>query len=116
MLRLAVALASEVLDAPVPDAVRARSLADSRVVALAAEVRAGLDAVVWPKPDTWAASRFQIRLRERARDRWRYLARIATTPTLSDWRTVRLPRALHRLYYPVRAARLGLKYLGKVVR
>jgi hypothetical protein len=47
-----------------------------------------------------------VRLRERRRDRARYVARLLLLPTLTEAELVRLPRALEPLYSLVRLARL----------
>jgi len=51
------------------------------------------------------------RQRERLRDRARLFARLATTSTLSEWRSVRLPGPLFPLYGAVRAWRLGQRFV-----
>ncbi|PYO80862.1 MAG: hypothetical protein DMD65_14450, partial [Gemmatimonadetes bacterium] len=48
--------------------------------------------------------------RERWRDRLRYCARVALTPTSGDWAWLRLPDALYPLYYVARPIRLIAKY------
>jgi hypothetical protein len=50
-------------------------------------------------------ARFHLRARERARDRIRYTARLALTPTVADWAAVPIPVALgffHRVLRPIR--------------
>jgi hypothetical protein len=51
-----------------------------------------------------------LRLRERRRDRVLHAVRLATTPTLEDWRAIRLPGPLSFGYYVVRPYRLLTKY------
>jgi len=51
------------------------------------------------------------RQREDVRDRVRLFARLATTSTLSEWRSVRLPEPLFPLYGAVRAWRLGHRFV-----
>jgi len=51
------------------------------------------------------------RQRERLRDRLRLFARLATTSTISEWRSVRLPEPLFPLYGAVRAWRLGQRFV-----
>lgn len=55
-----------------------------------------------------AASYFRLilRLRERRRDKLRFLARLAFTPSLSEWSLIRLPAPLFPLYRIVRLFRL----------
>lgn len=65
------------------------------------------------QPDTESAGYFReiFRLRERRSDRIRFLYRLATTPSISEWSVVRLPPSLFPLYRFVRLFRL----LGKIV-
>lgn len=56
--------------------------------------------------------RTMLRLRERARDRWRYLAHLAVLPTELEWDWVALPRGLAWMYYPMRFLRVVCKPLA----
>lgn len=56
--------------------------------------------------------RLMLRLRERRSDRIRFLTRLALTPTITEWRAVRLPAALFPAYRAVRMGRL----LGRAFR
>lgn len=49
---------------------------------------------------------FILHLRERQRDRVRFLWRLATTPSVGEWKAVRIPDALFPLYCGVRFLRL----------
>lgn len=53
--------------------------------------------------------RTMLRLRERGRDRWSYLARLAVLPTEQEWDLVSLPRGLAWMYYALRLARVAGK-------
>jgi hypothetical protein len=125
MLLLSVLLASELLDADVPEPVRRLSRTDPVVPELAADVGRRLfpppaDAGrvlpigvgMPPKVDSW----FYLRARERLRDRIGYLVRLLwtrlsllVTPTDSDRTWIRLPQGLGLLYYVVRPARVLLQ-------
>jgi hypothetical protein len=50
--------------------------------------------------------RLMMRLRERRRDRARFLWRLAVTPSVSEWSAVHLPKPLQPLYRLVRLSRL----------
>jgi hypothetical protein len=50
--------------------------------------------------------RLMMRLRERRRDRARFLWRLALTPSVSEWSAVHLPKHLQPLYRLVRLSRL----------
>ena len=58
---------------------------------------------------------FQLiaRVRERLRDRIVFLSRLALTPTMSEWSTVRLPEPLFPAYRIVRLGRLVRRVLSK---
>jgi len=88
-----------------PEAAKAFS-ADPRTAALGQEiagiiVRGEEYSTVSP-----AYFRLMLRLRERRRDRARFLLRLAFTPSVSEWRATRLPAWLFPLYRMVRIARL----------
>jgi len=46
-------------------------------------------------------------LRERARDKLRFLFRLAFTPSIGEWEVVRLPAPLFPLYRIIRLFRLA---------
>jgi hypothetical protein len=55
--------------------------------------------------------RLMLRLRERWRDRLRFLWRLASTPGPGEWSAVRLPDRLFPLYWLVRVFRLAARVL-----
>lgn len=105
MVLLGLRLAGDLLEAPVPDAVRETIGHDRAVTQLAADVRAAL---FMPRP---AASpvrdgRLNLRMLERISDKTRFLRGLLITPTEAEWRLLQLPPSLFFLYYPYRLARL----------
>jgi hypothetical protein len=98
--------------AALPAEIQAQIAADPEVFAIAHYVVTQL----WPQPDSGFAKHapFHWLLRrtrgERLRDRMRYVGGITLVPTLIDFETFSLPRALIPLYPFLRAARLALKY------
>jgi hypothetical protein len=60
------------------------------------------------QPDTESRAYFRemLRTRERWSDRVQFLFRLATTPSVGEWRLLRLPRPLFPAYRAVRAFRL----------
>lgn len=50
--------------------------------------------------------RFMIQVRERWSDQWRFVWRLATTPSVGEWQAARISDALFPLYSVVRMARL----------
>ncbi len=114
---LGLRLAAELLDAPLTDRVARRVRDDRTVRALAAHVRTTLfSRVPATSPDPWELRLFHLRARERWRDRLRYGARVALTPTAGDWAWLQLPDALYPLYYVTRSIRLVAKYGARLMR
>jgi hypothetical protein len=56
--------------------------------------------------------RLMLRLRERTRDRLRFAFRLAFTPSVGEWQSVRLPASLFPLYRLVRLVRLAKRLAG----
>jgi putative nucleotidyltransferase-like protein len=71
-------------------------------LAIADDLRNGRET----NPESVAYFRAIARLRERRRDRARFLMRLALTPSVGEWKTVRLPDKLFPMYRGVRAFRL----------
>lgn len=61
------------------------------------------------KVDSPAYFRLMMRLRERPRDRRRFLWRLALTPGPSEWSAIHLPKPLFPLYRVVRLSRLAAR-------
>ena len=105
---LALHLAAELLDTPVPAEVTRAVAGDAGLLALAAEAVGRMfgaesedDAA-----ETRANLRFNLRLRDGAVDRARYVARWLFGPGPEDWRWTHLPDALFPLYRVLRPVRL----------
>jgi hypothetical protein len=109
---LGLHLAATALGAPLADAVADEIAMDRGLPALAREARERWFA---PQADTGDADtagatranlRFNLRLRDGAGDRVRYVARWLFSPSPEDWRRARLPDALFPLYRVLRPLRL----------
>ena len=111
MLQISLALARRLLGADVPDSMREKSQ-DGVVERLCHEVTQRLVAGEEFNPESVAYFWLMLRLRERVRDKLRFAYRLTFTPSLGEWRLVRLPESLSFLYRIVRVARL----LAKVFR
>jgi Uncharacterised nucleotidyltransferase len=107
MLALGVRLATDLLGAPMPEALRQRADTDPVIAALAAQVRARLFRNRARPTGLLEQARFHLRLRERWPHRIRYCWLALTTLTVADWEERRLPRGLSFLYYPIRLIRLA---------
>ena len=110
MLWLGLRLARDLLHAPIPPAVSADLDADRQVRWLAAEAARTLTGT--PSQGHVRRVRFHLAIRDRLRDRVHYGVHAALTPTVRDFETLRLPRALTRLYGPLRPFRLLRDYTG----
>lgn len=109
MLHLGLALAHELLDAPLPDEVKSRVFADAAARELAARVTRRLFDGDGSRPAGLLGSmNFNLRARGDWRDKARYLSFIFT-PTDGDLALLRLPSGLSFVYYLLRPFRLLLK-------
>jgi putative nucleotidyltransferase-like protein len=114
MLLLGLMLAAELLDAPVPDDLRARGQVDRAVRGLTRGIGDRLFEQVSVQPvDGWEWLRWYTDVRERAADKLRCAWRIVFAPGPADWEWIRLPRALSGLYFLARLVRLAWKYVAR---
>jgi putative nucleotidyltransferase-like protein len=110
MLLLGLALARDLLGAPLPPVALARLRAEPIVATLASRCREAVRAPTPKAASLIEASAFHLRARERFRDRLRYVSGLALATTPGDWRVASLPGWLFFLYYPLRIVRLAVKY------
>jgi hypothetical protein len=110
ILLLGLLLASDLLDAALPELVARELARDPAVGRLADEVKQTMLCKPSPdEPSRAAMSVFHLRLRERKRDRLAYcLAHLR--PGVGDWVSLPLPRGLSFLYYVIRPFRLLGRY------
>jgi hypothetical protein len=110
MLAIGVLLAESVLNEPAPDHVMKVVSGDMKAVDIARKMRQQLLSVVAkeisPKP---LGFRFDLQMRERWRDRLRYVA-AHLRPGVGDWAAVPLPTVLAPLHYVIRPFRLMTRY------
>lgn len=102
-------LAKHVLQAEPPDAAQHLMGADSRVPVLGAEFAERIAHGATYDFESTKYFRQILSLRERRRDRWRYVWRLVWTPSSADVAAVRLPEALFPLLRIVRIGRLARK-------
>lgn len=110
IVRLGLALALDLLEAPLPEAVAARVRADAAAGSLAQQISGQLFAAAGGFAGLARRFWFRVRLHGRLGGGMRYAARLMFAPTEEDWEAVRLPRPLHFLYVLVRPVRLARKY------
>ena len=110
MLHIGLALAANLLSAPLPPEVSARVQSDSVASRVASDVAQRHFARESPERD--AAARFNYRRRMIAGrlSGWRYSMRLATEPADEDGQMMHLPRPLVPLYAVLRPFRLLRKY------
>ncbi|HET7549957.1 MAG TPA: nucleotidyltransferase family protein [Gemmatimonadaceae bacterium] len=115
-LALGVALAHELLGAPIPgDMERGidRTMTDDRAVRrLLSEVHAMLRAEDAPTALEWLS--FQCRTRDSVGDMAAYCAHVIAAPRVADVEWISLPHPLRWAYYVMRPARLVAKRLRRV--
>lgn len=112
-LLLAVTLASELLDAPVPQALIDRGLKNPAVQALAEEAKARMLRAV-PEAEH-EEFRKGLNTHDRLRHRLWPVATLLTTRTVGDYEAMPLPESLWGVYYVTRPFRLAIKFLTSLL-
>jgi Uncharacterised nucleotidyltransferase len=110
ILHLGLALASGVLDAPLPAEIQARVRGDGVAMALASEVTRRLLSREQPAMGSGARFSYRRRMIGAGLEGWRYAIRLTLVPAEEDWQMVRLPASLAPLYVALRPLRLLRKY------
>ena len=105
IVQVSLVLAHRLLGANVPHSIRGTSQ-DDAVERLCNEATQRLAAGEEYNAESLAYFWLMFRLRERVRDKLRFACRLIFTPSLGEWRLVRLPGSLFSLYRIVRVARL----------
>jgi len=114
-LLLGLLLAHELLEVTVPEGLLVRARATQAVQARAREVTLRLMRTQPTEPQSWELTAFNARMAERNWDKARHYAALLKAPTDQELKLFPLPAKLFPLYYPVRAARLALKYVSRLV-
>ena len=109
--RIGLFLTRWMLGAEIPQAVEAWMQQDAETAVLAETLSHNMFHDCKILTESLAYFWLFARQREDVRDRVRLFARLATTSTLSEWRSVRLPEPLFPLYGAVRAWRLGQRFV-----
>jgi hypothetical protein len=105
MLFLGLLLARNLMGSTLPERVEARIAADAMAAELSKEIEARF-ASDTRHPNPLKRLRFHLRMCDRVRNRVTYSVRMALTPSVRDFESVRLPRYLSVLYQPMRPFRL----------
>lgn len=120
MLFLGLALADDLLGAPIPPALRNQIQQDALTKKFSALVKWRLlhESTSPLMRRYWKEVSFHLQAGARVRDRIGFWPRLwlktFTTPTSAEWAMLPLPDVLFPLYYVVRPARLAGKYMLKV--
>jgi hypothetical protein len=114
MLFLGLALAHEVLDAPLPDTIQQKIMAKSYIRDRVVQVKAILLQQKKTNDTSIPTNRIYFQTIESPRDKmWSWCDAILT-PTPLEWQIITLPKPLFPLYYIIRMIRLVVKYAVKV--
>jgi hypothetical protein len=111
MVSVSLRLAQRLLHSNVAESVRSRWTADPEIERLSEDVVRGLSTAETYDAESLRYFRLMMCLRERGSDQLRFLSRLAFTPSLGEWRVVRLPAPLFSLYRVIRMFRLGARVL-----
>ncbi len=115
-LFLGLLLAQELLKAPVPEAILERARGTDGVAQLASHVALRLNRTPPAEPEGLEMARFNARSSKRAWKKIRCYAALLRAPTDVELELLPLPERLFFLYYPLRGARLALKYGMQLTR
>jgi Uncharacterised nucleotidyltransferase len=101
---ISLGLASGLLQCDIPDDLTIQNVepVEQFVNAIESRLERGID----PNPESFGYFLTMMRLRERWHDRARFACRLATTPSVREWESVRLPDSVFPLYRGVRMLRL----------
>jgi hypothetical protein len=113
MVNLGLALAQNMLNAPLPEEIRKRVLGDAEATSLAQEIEERLLSRDENDYNTGHRFKFRRRMVQGWMAGWRYSVRLAVMPVEEDWEAVRLPASLTPLYIALRPLRLLSKYRGR---
>jgi len=105
-----LALAGDLLDAPLPWQVRERC-GQSDVAPLAQRIRADILSARGAPAGAFRTLRGELELSDRVSRRVLHVARTIFVPSMAEFSRWPLPRALHFLYVPLRLVRLAGKHL-----
>jgi len=113
ILRVSLLLTRRLLHVDIPAAADLNLGTDPEADSLANEIEAHITAATEFNVESIAYFRLMMRLREKRRDRMRFLRLLILTPGPGEWAALQLPDALFPLYRLVRLWRLGGKLAGR---
>lgn len=107
---LGLLLAHELLQAPVPEAILERARHTQVLQRLASRVALAMNRIPPNHPQSLELTMFNAQMAERTWGKARHLAALLRAPTDDELLLLPLPEKLFFLYYPLRGARLAIKY------
>jgi hypothetical protein len=110
ILQLGLALASNILDAPLPAAIAKAVESDAIAHQLQTEIMQRHMQRKFETLDAAGRLSYRRRMLTGYAEGWRYALRLSVVPAEEDWVMVRLPKALAPLYIALRPLRLLRKY------
>ena len=110
ILQISLLAVRELFFVDLPAGAQSRSFV--RAVELADTVVSKLQKNHGPHTESFEYFRAQLQMRERLRDRGKFVWRLATTPGVEEWNAVRFPDRYFPLYGGVRIARLMRRFLA----
>ena len=110
ILNISLRLARDLFHCNIPEDLETSSA--STVEPLCRRITSRMEIGVESNPESLDYFIRMMRLRERWADRVRFAWRLATTPSVGEWQSVRLPDSLFPLYQCVRAFRLLRRFSG----
>ena len=108
-------LAHKLLEARLPEIVQTQIRKDDSIEKLTDEILPIIVAGADYDPESISYFGLMIRVRERWRDRIKFVWRLIFTPSVGEWSAIRLPSPLFPLYRVVRIFRLVSRFFPKVV-
>jgi hypothetical protein len=111
IVAVSLLLASRLLAVTLPAGWDRKLHADREISALSDEAERHLPTAEEYSTESLQYFRWMMRLRERRRDRWKLLSRLALTPGVGEWSLVKLPEPLFPLYRVIRVLRVA----GRIV-
>jgi hypothetical protein len=115
-LLLGLALAHDLLGAPVPESILLRARQDALLLRLARDVQQRLPQIEDDPAGLLKGALFHLKAIERAKDRLRYCVLLTLLPTAEDWALFPLPAPLTFVYSLLRPFRLAGTYGAGLLR
>jgi Uncharacterised nucleotidyltransferase len=109
ILQVTLLLTTRLLGTAIPSAAAKALPIDPSATVLADEIAPQIGSAGLRDAESFSYFRLMLRLRERRRDRIRFLHRLAFTPGPGEWRAIRLPQTMFPLYRLVRLWRLSAR-------